>query len=105
MSGLPGRLQIERATTFRARLFGLLGSSGLGPDRALWIEPCRAVHTCGMTFPIDVVFIDRHGRIARIDECVRPWRLRLCGRAVAVIELAAGNARTLQLAEGRLWPG
>ena len=103
MSGVPGQLRVERAATFRARLVGLLGNGKIGADRALWLQPCRAVHTFGMRFPIDVVFIDRHGRIARIDECVQPWRLRMCGSAIAVVELAAGTARTLQLTEGAFW--
>jgi uncharacterized protein len=97
------RFQVEKALTLRARLVGLLGRKQLGRDQALWIEPCQAIHTCGMRFSIDVVFIDRNGRIKRIDEFVRPWRLRWCNRSMAAVELAAGQANAARLAVGQRW--
>jgi uncharacterized membrane protein (UPF0127 family) len=45
-----------------------------------------------MRFPIDLVFLDRHGWPIDIRRGVRPRRLVRCGRAGAVIETKAGDA-------------
>jgi uncharacterized membrane protein (UPF0127 family) len=78
----------EDATSFGARLKGLLGRNGL--DGALVLRPARSVHTLGMRFPIDVAFCDRDLRV--LSTCTMP-RHRL-GRprwkAKVVIEAEAG---------------
>jgi len=47
---------IEIARTPRARAFGLIGKRDL--EGGLLLEPCRAVHTIGVRFPIDVAYLD-----------------------------------------------
>jgi uncharacterized membrane protein (UPF0127 family) len=64
------------------------------------IAPCSAVHTFFMKFPIDVVFVDRDGRILRIATSVPPWRVAGSLRAFATIELAAGTAARAAMATG-----
>jgi uncharacterized membrane protein (UPF0127 family) len=81
---------VEVAGSGVKRSKGLLGRSGLGPGEALWIVPCEAVHTFGMKFPIDLIYLDRHHRIRKIRKNVRPWRMSACITAYSVIELAAG---------------
>jgi len=93
-------LTLEVADGFGARLRGLLGRAHWPPGRGLWLEPCDAVHTFGMRFSIDVVFVDATGRIRRIDARVKPWRMRMCIGAFSVVELAAGEAQRLGLAPG-----
>lgn len=56
------------------------------PGYALLLPRCRSVHTFGMRFPLDLVWLDRDGRPVRVDEAVPPWRVRRCRRAVAVLE-------------------
>ena len=82
----------ERAVSLWERLRGLLGRVSLGPDAALLIERCGSVHTVGMRFAIDLVFLDRAWRIVRIVRNVRPGRLMVCGglRAVRTLESEAG---------------
>ena len=67
-----GRLLANRvalAVTRSARRKGLLGKDSLGRGEALWIAPCRGVHTCGMRFAIDVVALDGDGRVIdRVDD-------------------------------------
>lgn len=46
----------ERVDDRRSRTRGLLGRAGI--EGALVISKCRAVHTIGMRFPIDVAFLD-----------------------------------------------
>jgi uncharacterized membrane protein (UPF0127 family) len=59
---------------------------------ALLFPHCRSVHTLGMRFPIDVVFLDRQGWPIDIRRGVRPGRIVACRRAAAVIETRAGDA-------------
>jgi len=83
------------ATGFFERLRGLLGRPPPGRGEALWIAPCRAVHTVGMAYAIDVVFVGKEGRVLRIVPGLSPGRLAWCRRACAVIELAQGEAARL----------
>ncbi len=80
------------ADTSRARRRGLLGSERLEDGRALVLIPCRQVHTCGMRYPIDVVFADRSLRVLKVTEGMKPWRLgQLVIRAALAMELPAGK--------------
>jgi uncharacterized protein len=45
-----------------------------------------------MRFPIDVVFLDRHGWPIEIRRAVKPGRVVGCNRAAAVVEMRAGAA-------------
>lgn len=82
------------------RTRGLLGRPPLAACEGLLITRCSSVHTVGMRYPIDVVFLDRHGAIARVVENLRPMRLAMCLGAASVLELAAGQARRLALRPG-----
>jgi uncharacterized membrane protein (UPF0127 family) len=74
-----------------ARTRGLLGRQSLGEGEGLWIVPCEAVHTIGMRFAIDLVFIDRRNVVRKVRSSVPPWRLSGSLRARSVLELAAGT--------------
>ena len=81
------------ADTHWSRLRGLLG---LGNDdfrhgSGLWIVPCHGVHTLGMGFPIDVLYLDHELRVVRTQSNVRPWRLTpVLHHAASVLELPCG---------------
>ena len=92
----------ERASSLVDRLRGLLGRSTLGPNSALLIERCGSVHTVGMRFAIDAVFLDRAWRVTRVCREVRPVRLMVCGgwRAVRVLESEAGCVDPSGIREG-----
>lgn len=70
---------------------GLLGRSGLAAGDALILAPCSSIHTAFMRFPIDVLFLDRAGRVLRAVPDVHPWRVRMTWRGFAVVELPAGT--------------
>jgi uncharacterized membrane protein (UPF0127 family) len=84
---------VEVAGSGSKRSKGLLGRKGLAPGEALWIVPCEAVHTFGMQFSLDLVYLDRRHRIRKIRRNVPPWRISGCLSAHSVIELAAGSIR------------
>jgi hypothetical protein len=93
-------LEVDLAVTFPTRLRGWLGRRAAPPGRALWLEPNDAIHTLGMRFPVDVVFVDRFDRVRRVFARVGPWQARLCIGACASLELAAGDAARLGVTEG-----
>ncbi len=95
-----GGLSVRIADSFVSRALGLLVGAPLGPAEALLIEPCSSVHTFGMRYPIDVVFIDRDARIVRVCPEVRAGRIRLAPGARAALELRAGAAARHGLAPG-----
>lgn len=89
---------IEAARTRRHRARGLLGRTGLAPDHGLWLA-ARSIHTVGMRFPIDLVWLARDGTVRRVDRDVAPGRLRSClGASGGVIEVAAGRGPALAAA-------
>jgi uncharacterized membrane protein (UPF0127 family) len=46
------------------------------PDgTALFFDRCRALHTWGMRFALDVVFLDADRRVLAVRRNVRPWRM------------------------------
>ena len=94
------RLSIRRAERWPDRLRGLLGAPPPAPGHALLLAPCASVHTAFMRYPIDVVFVDRHGRILKVVHALPPWRAAACLDAIQTLELAAGEARRVGLAPG-----
>lgn len=89
------------ANTALKRLRGLLGRRRLEPDEALWLRPCNGIHTLGMLFPIDAIFLDQELRIVRLVENLRPFRLTVPHlRARSVMEMAAHSVARLQLRTG-----
>jgi uncharacterized protein len=80
----------ELAITSASRRRGLLGRDGLEPGAALVIAPCNAIHTFSMRFAIDVVFVDRAGRVRKIVRALRPWRMAGAIFGYATIEFGAG---------------
>ncbi len=93
-------LRVEIAENAPERMVGLLGRSSLEDDASMLLRPCNAVHTFGMRFPIDVVFMDRQQRVLEIHQAVVPRRVLFKVRAVQVLELAAGAARRHGIAVG-----
>jgi uncharacterized membrane protein (UPF0127 family) len=75
----------------RSRRTGLLKHDSLEPGEGLWIVPCEAVHTFGMKFAIDVVFLSRSKKILKIRSDMGRRRMALCLTAHSVLELPAGT--------------
>ncbi len=81
----------EVADTAARRNKGLLGRNGLQPGEGMWILPGEAVHTIGMRFAIDLIYLDRDRHIRKIKRSVPPGRISACVWAHSVLELAAGT--------------
>lgn len=92
-------VEADEAKGLAGRSVGLLGATGLPPGRGLLIRTCQ-VHTIGMRFTIDVVYLSKGGRIVRV-RTLGPGRLGpLVVSARWVLELAEGEAARLALTPG-----
>lgn len=87
------RVQVQVCTNRFERGRGLLLRKRLDHDTAMLLPHCRAVHTVGMHYRIDVMFCDAHGRILRITENVGPCRVVHEPGAQHVWEVDAGTVR------------
>lgn len=81
--------------SWHARLRGLLGHPPPPPGTAWCLPGCQVVHTFGMAFPIDLVWLDRRCRILRVRSGVPPGRVAGHWRAAEVLELASGAVAAL----------
>jgi uncharacterized membrane protein (UPF0127 family) len=91
----PEGWAVVAASSRRARRRGLLGVGELHSRQGLWL-PVRSVHTIGMRFALDLVWLDRAGDVLRIDEHVGRGRIRTCLVAGGgVVEVAAGRGPAL----------
>lgn len=87
---LARRIRLALGAWQRTR--GLLGWPALGEGEGLLLRPCGAVHTCFMTYSIDVLFLAEGGEVVGLDT-MRPWRFSsIYGAALATLELPAGVA-------------
>jgi uncharacterized membrane protein (UPF0127 family) len=96
-AGLPvtepgdGLVVIE-ARTHKSRRRGLSRLDAMDPAHGLHILQTPSVHTFGMRFALDLIWLDGQGHTVRVDRDVPPRRMRLCLRARSVVETNAGRA-------------
>ena len=103
------------ADTHWSRFRGLLGlrPGDFRNGSGLWIVPCHGVHTLGMGFPIDVVYLDRVMTVIHVQRDLQPWRfapvrtqaasvLELPHRTVAETMTAVGDKIEIRIAEKKI---
>ena len=88
------------ADTSAKRRTGLLKHTGLEPGEGLWIAPCEGVHTFGMKFPIDVIFLNKNKKILKTRPNMVRGRMSLSLLAHSVLELPAGTLAATGTAAG-----
>ena len=82
---------VDAADTSAKRRTGLLKREALVAGEGLWIAPCEGVHTFGMKFPIDIVFLSKTHRVLKVRTNTPKRRVSLCLWAESVLELPAGT--------------
>jgi uncharacterized membrane protein (UPF0127 family) len=76
-----------------SRMKGLLGKNSMLAGEALLIRPCKGIHTFGMRFPIDAIFLDINNRVVKVINNLAPNRMtRFYLTATSVLEVPAGAA-------------
>ena len=85
------------------RLRGLLGRSPLRPGAGLLLRPCCAVHTFGMSYAVDVAFVDEQGSVVAVYHHLAPGQCSRWHRgAECALELPAGTLEMTGTREGDL---
>lgn len=83
--------QVEQAFSLMKRMKGLMGRPFLPVGAGLLLKPCPQIHTCFMRFAIDVLFLDKQGKVVHIIENMPPWRFSpIVARAAQTLELPSG---------------
>jgi uncharacterized protein len=86
--------KVRKADNFLTRLVGLLKRTHLGPEEALWLMPSKGIHTIGMKFPIDVVFLTKDHQVVGLMSGLAPYRISAVHfRGYSVLELPNGTIR------------
>ncbi len=81
-------LRVARADTPLTRLKGLLGKLRLNPDDGIWLMPSQGIHTIGMLFPIDVIYLDASNRVIHLIENLGSFRISpLRMKCASILEL------------------
>jgi len=89
--------KVRKADNFLTRLVGLLKRTHLGPEEALWLMPSKGIHTVGMKFPIDVLFLNKAHQILGLMSGMLPYRVSAVHfRAYSVLELPNGTIKKSQ---------
>jgi uncharacterized membrane protein (UPF0127 family) len=91
---------VTLAESFFARAVGLLARAPLNDNDSLWILHCGSIHTIGMRYAIDVVFLGEEDRVLRVAVAVQPLRMRMQRNARSVLEMHAGSAAQFGITTG-----
>jgi uncharacterized protein len=94
-------LSVTPADTTFARLKGLIGRLKLKVDEGLWIVPSCGVHTVGVLFPLDLVYLDDNHRVVHLIEHFPRFRIApLRTQASSVLELPTHTIYSSQTQPG-----
>ncbi|WP_131821459.1 DUF192 domain-containing protein [Desulfofundulus thermosubterraneus] len=94
-------LKVRPAFGFWARLKGWMFATPPGEEEGLLLSPCRRIHTWGMRFSIDAVYLDRSGRVLAVEDNLPPGRVGGTYEGCSqVLELKAGSARACGIVAG-----
>ena len=93
--------RVALADTWWGRARGYLGRKRPADGEGILLVPCNGIHTWGMTFPLDVLFLDAGGRVLESARHVQPWKSPLrVQRASYVLEVPVGTIDATGTVEG-----
>jgi uncharacterized membrane protein (UPF0127 family) len=94
-------LGVAAADTAMARLKGLIGKLNFGLDEGLWIVPSKGIHTVGMLFPIDLVYLDESYKVLHVMESFPTFRISpIIAQTASVLELPTHTIYSSQTQPG-----
>ena len=100
-NGSPLIKQVYLPGTFLQRARGLLGKAMPGGDEGYFFSDCHSIHMFGMTYCLDIVFIDAGMKVCKLIPELAPWRLAYSFRAAHTLELSPGSISRLTLKAGQ----
>jgi len=93
--------EVVEANSFLTRLVGLLGTKVPFTEKVLYIKSCSGIHTVGMKYPIDVVFLDKNSKVSRLYESLKPNRMTgIRMKDHGVLEFPPGTIINFKIAKG-----
>ena len=81
---------VQMADSYFTRLRGLMGKKSMEDTGGLLLKRCSAVHTIGMRYALDLVFMDKSGKVLKCTEGVKPFRTASARGAYYTLELNQG---------------
>jgi uncharacterized membrane protein (UPF0127 family) len=94
-------LSVTPADTTFARLRGLIGRLKLRVDEGLWIVPSCGVHTMGVLFPLDLIYLNESHQVIHLIEHFPRFRIApLRTQASSVLELPTHTIYSSQTQPG-----
>jgi uncharacterized membrane protein (UPF0127 family) len=94
-------LNVASADTHFARLKGLIGKLRMRSDEGLWVTPSRGIHSIGLLFPIDLIYLDANNRVIHLIESFGTFRIGpIMMNCASVLELAARSIYCSQTSLG-----
>jgi uncharacterized membrane protein (UPF0127 family) len=84
-------LALRIANHFTSRLRGLMLAPLLAYNEGLLLTRCSSVHSAFVRQVIDVIYLDRNGKVLRCVPMFKPWRASMGWGAAQVLELAVGG--------------
>ena len=88
------------ANTVLKRMVGLLNRGQFDKGEGLLLDRCYGIHTFGMRFPIDVLFLDKDLCVIRAVKALPPYRTCVVKKSVYVLEVPVGALETSRTSEG-----
>jgi uncharacterized membrane protein (UPF0127 family) len=94
-------LSVTRADTTFARLKGLIGRLKLRYDEGVWMVPSSGIHSFGVLFPLDLIYLDENNRVIHFVEFFRTFRIApLRAQAASVLQLPIHTIYSSQTQQG-----
>lgn len=92
--------EVEIADNFFTRLKGLMHRDSLDAGAGMLIRPCSQIHTFGMKFAIDAVFLNRQGKVICVKRNIPPrCFLPYVAHSGQVLEMASGSADGVEIGQ------
>lgn len=94
-------LGVIMANTTFARLKGLIGRLKLRLDEGVWVVPSCGIHTLGVLFPFDLIYLDESLQVIEVIEYFPSFRISPIRRnAVSVLQLPTHTIYSSQTQPG-----
>ena len=90
-------IQLLSTENMLERACGLLKLPRLNKGQGLLINQCSSIHTFGMRYALDIVYLDRHYKVIKLIEAIKPRRMSICLRARHTLELLSGEIKRLAI--------
>ena len=92
---------IHIADSVASRARGLLLRPPLKKSEGMLITPCNSVHTMGMRYKLDIVFLDKSGYVVKVINNLSPFRMAIKYRADSTLELKSNESTRLNIEIGQ----